>query len=484
MPTTLMIWPEHTGLSLLTWLALAMMAMYLARVPAHRAIRAGSRVLSHGLRLTARSLVAAEAGLARRNRDVLLAAGEDAAERQIEQEFQRVNLAVSRDLGAYPELHRTLSDQITRIDEDYRKSTDSPPSPPSWLRSLEAMNGLVAQGTDTMVVKVLGAMKEGLEDGHKQVLREYREQSRKRHHLLRGMMPYWRGLARTLGRVDKTIRGLEGRSAHIDTQMARFTEIRSRTDRAERTLASSAFTQFFIAALVLTVAALGGFINFQLIALPMSEMVGGTSHLGGFRTSDVAALVIIMVEVAMGLFLMEALHVTRLFPVVRSLDEPMRRRMVWVTFSLLLILACVESSLAYMRDMLAADREALTQALSGVRAANPEFRWIPSLGQMIMGFILPFALTFVAIPLESFVHSSRSVLGAALVGALRALAFLARLAGNVVHHLGSVLVTLYDLIIFVPLRVEQLVAATASGHGTSGDPKAPKAPVKTPAALP
>jgi hypothetical protein len=462
MPKTLLILPDHAGLSLLIWLVLAVVAMYLARTPAHKAIRAGARVLSQALRLAAQSLVLAQRALARRNRDVLLAAGEDAAERLIEQDFQRINLAVTRDLGAYPELHRALSDQITRIDEDYRQSTDAPPSPPSWLRSLEAMNGLVAQGTDSMVVKVLNAMKEGLEDGHKQVLREYREQSRKRHQLLKGMMPNWRALGRTLGRVDKTIRSLEDRSAHIDTQLARYTEIRSRADKAERMLASSAFTQFFIAGLVLMVAMLGGFINFQLIALPMSEMVGGASHLGSFKTSDVAALVIIMVEIAMGLFLMESLHITRMFPVIRSLDEPMRKRMVWVTVGLLSILACVEASLAYMRDLLAADHEALTQALSGVRGAKPEFRWIPSMGQMIMGFILPFALTFVAIPLESFIHSSRTVLGAMVSGTLRALAFTARLLGNVVDHLGQVLVTVYDLAIFVPLRVEQAIAAAGA----------------------
>jgi hypothetical protein len=473
MPKMLMIWPDHPGLSLLAWLAFAMTAMYLARVPAHRAIRAGSRVVSQGFRLAARSLVLAQAALARRNRDVLLAAGEQAAEAEMSQEFHRVSVAVSRDLGAYPELHRTLSDQITRIDEDYRKSTDSPPSPPSWLRAIEMMTGLIAQGGDSVVVKVLQAIHTSLVEGHEQVMREYRQQSAKRHQLLGKMMPYWRSLSRTLGTVSRTIKGLEGRSAHIDEQMANYREIRAQSDRAERRLASSSFTQFFIAGLVLMVAALGGFINFQLIALPMSEMVGGASRLGSFRTSDVAALVIIMVEIAMGLFLMESLRITRMFPVIHALDDRMRQRMIWVTFGILSVLACVEASLAYMRDLLAADREALTQALSGVAAAQPEFRWIPSLGQMVMGLILPFALTFVAIPLESFVHSSRTVLGALLSGFLRALAFACRLVGTVVHHLGSVLITVYDLAIFVPLRVEQLIASAGTRAKPSGPAKSP-----------
>ena len=37
--------------------------------------------------------------------------------------------------------------------------------------------------------------------------------------------------------------------------------------------------------------------------------------------------------------------------------------------------------------------------------------WITTAAQMGMGFTLPFALVFVAIPLETFVHSLRTVLG-------------------------------------------------------------------------
>jgi hypothetical protein len=238
-------------------------------------------------------------------------------------------------------------------------------------------------------------------------------------------------------------------------------------------------TQFVISGLVLVIAALGGFVNFQLIALPMSEMVGGGSHLGAIKTSDVAALVIIMVEVAMGLFLMESLRITRLFPVIGTLDDRMRRRMMWATFAILFTLAGIESSLAYMRDLLAADREALTQALSGVTAANPAFRWIPSVGQMVMGFILPFALTFVAIPLESFVHSSRTVLGACLGGTLRALAFGLRLLGRLTHHAGSLLVACYDLAIFIPLRIEALAHSGAGEAGSSHDSRPAASPQLT-----
>ena len=132
--------------------------------------------------------------------------------------------------------------------------------------------------------------------------------------------------------------------------------------------------------------------------------------------------------------------------------------MIWVSFGILFSLACVEASLAYMRDLLAADREALTQQLAGVEVAQAQLRWIPSIGQMVMGFMLPFALTFVAIPLESFIQSSRVVFGATLGVVLWGGAGTLRALGGFFEQVGGVFVHVYDFAIVVPLRVEQAVA--------------------------
>jgi len=110
-----------------------------------------------------------------------------------------------------------------------------------------------------------------------------------------------------------------------------------------------------------------------------------------------------------------------------------------------------------MRDLLALDRAALQQSLAGVGVVEAQFRWIPSIGQMVMGFILPFALAFVAIPLESFIHSLRSVLGMIVVGVLRTVAVALRLVGNLANHACKILGHIYDLIIMVPLGIERLI---------------------------
>jgi hypothetical protein len=131
-----------------------------------------------------------------------------------------------------------------------------------------------------------------------------------------------------------------------------------------------------------------------------------------------------------------------------------------------------------MRDMLAADRMALTQTLSGAVTQRPEFMWIPSVGQMVMGFILPFALTFVAIPLESFVHSGRMVVGQVTAGLLRVVAFSVYLLGTSIEHFGKAAKDVYDVIIFLPLKVEELIVdsrARVHSQDTAADSTASRA---------
>jgi hypothetical protein len=79
---------------------------------------------------------------------------------------------------------------------------------------------------------------------------------------------------------------------------------------------------------------------------------------------------------------------------------------------------------------------------------------------MGMGFILPFALVFVAIPLESFIHAARTVLGMAGVSLLRSLSFTFELLGNSAHYFGKMLISIYDLFIFIPLWVEHKIKGT------------------------
>ena len=453
------IWPGNAAISALIWFLIAMPFLYAARKPVHELLRAVGLLAGGPLRMGSRWLLAAAREMRERNKQVLLAHGRDEAEQQIAREFERVALLVKRDLEGYPALQRRLLDEITRVEEDYKKCGEVPPPPPEWVEAVAAVAKVKSNGNE-LVVRVLEEINRSIKVIHDKTLGEYRRAYEERHRILDGFMPFWRSLDKTLAHADRKMTSLADRAAAIDSQMERFEQIVKKSDRAEHALTVSALTQFFIATLVLVVAAGGALINFKLIALPMSEMVGAGDYLtASLRTSEVAALVIIFVEATMGLFLMETLRITHLFPKIHSLPDQMRMRMLWIAFVLLVTLAGIEAALALMRDMLIADKQALLQSLAASQAAVAD-GWltrIPTIGQMLLGFILPFALAFVAIPLESFIASARTVGGAALVVLTRALAVFLRLLGNFVRQVARVLVTLYDIVIVLPLLVERLV---------------------------
>lgn len=450
---------SNTFLSMMIWIVLLLAALYFARKPFHRAMGSLSRIIHNAMRLAAASVTSAEKSLVQRNREVLMAAGLESAERLVEREFERIDAAVVRDLEGYPHLQRQISELTARLDEDYNQSADVQPELPNWIPIIESIANIKHSG-DSMVANMLGEINRTLTEQHKASIDNYRSSNAARHSILNKMLPVWRKVQKTLNDVGKSIGNLNQRAKSIDRYMDEYEQIRMQTDQAARRLSSSSLTQFFISGLVLMIAFGGALINFNLIALPMSEMVGGASYIGPYKTSDVAGLVIILIELTMGLFLMESLRITRLFPIIGSMDDKMRIRMIWVTFSLLAILAGVESALAFMRDRIAQDMEALRQTLAGVEQISAATSIIPTIGQMIMGFILPFALAFVAIPLESFVSSSRTVLGIVAAGALRLLAFILRLIGNMGFYSGRLVINLYDLIIFPSIWLEGVISGS------------------------
>ena len=473
IPDFMMIISSSQGLSVVLWIVIIMMLLYMARKPAHEAILSASKVLFHAFHLIAASILLAEKKLKERNNEVLLADGKEATERIIVREFERIDDYVKKDLAQFPTLQRDIRDNVVKIDEDYQQSTDIPPAPPGWTKAIEPIAAIPAS-EDSMVVEILKSIRDTLEKGQQKALDAYRESSKMRHAYLSKMIPSLRQINKSIGILDKNVQVLLDRSATVDRHMDEYYEINKKSDKAAQMLSSSSLTQFFISGFVLAIAIGGAFINFNLIARPMQEMVGGSVYMMGFRVADIAALVIILVEISMGLFLMESMRITRLFPIIGALEDKVRVRMIIVSFVFLLLLASVEAGLAYMRELLSADDAALVAGLLGGAAADgveQSGRWITTAAQMGMGFILPFALAFIAIPLESFIHSSRTVLGLLLAAFLRFSAVLSRFLGNLSRYIGKSLVNIYDLLIFFPLWIENIVTKLETKHGSQAEKK-------------
>jgi len=437
-----------------------MLFLYAARKPMHGVIHSVCNLVTQSIRFISRWLFLSADNLRLRNQAVLLAHSQESTASMIDREFERVGNIIRKDMQEFPALQRKLLEEATRIEEDYRRCGEVPPPPPEWVDALESVSQLKSGGD--IPRKLLEDINKSIQKIHDKTVAEYRRSYEERHKILKGMQPTWRSVDKLMVEMDKKMLTLHGNAKQIDDDMTKFAGMRAKDSKTEHALTVSAFVQLAISSLVMVIAMGGAFINYKLIALPMSEMVGASDYItNNLRTSDVAALVIILMEASMGLFLLESLRITQLFPKIASMDDGMRRRLMWASLIFLVILAAIESSLALMRDMLVADKASLMHDLSSSAPAATEglMSNIPMAGQMIMGFVLPFALAFVAIPLESVVHSLRTVIGVLLVQTMRGLGFVLRFTGVVFRRFAKVLELSYDVLIVIPLMVERWVVA-------------------------
>jgi hypothetical protein len=452
-------WPP---ISVFIVVVVVITAMYFARGTAHYALHALFNFFAHGFRLAGRSVARAEKLLSTRNRHVLLAHGREIKERIIQREFVRVGDTVRKDLAGYPEMHRRLSEAVLRIEEDHEKAVDVPPEAPgSWAEAVSAVANIESRhaARDDILTKIHA----GMVKAQDRAMDEYRKASGERHKLLAQIKPTWRLVQDTLARMHESVNSILKRSDAIDHHMEQYSSMAAGEEPAISVLASSSLVNFFVSAVVLGVAGAGAAVNFEMIARPMAEMVGGNRYIGAFRTADIAAMVIIMVEVSMGLFLMESLRITRLFPVIGALADHRRRMMFWATLGILVAMASIEAGLAYMRELLLQDELKTSAVLrgdvgnTGLGGIIGSHLWITTAAQMGMGFVLPFALIFVAIPLETFVHSLRTVLGTIGLAILRTIATLLHVLAAAFRELGKLMTRLYDLPLFLPLYLETVM---------------------------
>ena len=129
-----------------------------------------------------------------------------------------------------------------------------------------------------------------------------------------------------------------------------------------------------------------------------------------------------------------------------------------IAFVGLFFLASVESSLAILREQIVEADAALKLALAGsnetaVAAASQSN--IPVIGQAVLGFILPWILAMVAIPLEMLLDSSRHVFAALATSVLQIAAAIAGAIAHATRAIFQILPNLYDVYVSIPLRIER-----------------------------
>src|SRR6266852_4800648 len=396
----LYLWPDNPLASLLVLWVFSQLILWAARGPVHRAFRSIGRVLSGALRVAARWCKSVSASVATRDREMMLEMGTSSAQGKLAREFRRVEISLAKELGRYPALHRKMDDLVSRLDADYRDCGNAPPSPPGWSEATAAVAKMPQSG-DNVVRKLLEEMHKAAQDSEKKALEEFRESTAKRHKILGAMAPLWKELKEHADEASKSVAAALESAKQVDTYMAN-------DEKAVRAMGWQSTQLFVVSLLVLAIAIGGAFVNFNLIALPMSELVRSGSRIGGMPVSTVAALVVVLMEVAAGIFVLEMLGITNFFPKMDLLPVSRRRIILFVSLGGLFLLACIECSLAILREQIVESASALKQSLAGVSdraVADPAFSQIPVVGQAVLGFILPWILAMVAVPLETLIST-------------------------------------------------------------------------------
>lgn len=463
-------WPDHRAASLAALYVVSAIMLWAARTPMLQLMRGLSSNLDSGFNAMSSWCNTTATEVKNRAHAVLLAAGKVELQGKMGREFHRIDTGFANRLRHYSELHRKLDGLVQKLDNSYAECGVVPPEVPGWTSTVETISQLPTSG-DPNVQKVLESIRKSLQDAEKKALHSHREDTARRHKLLGGMLNPIKEIKNLMGRMqDAVTRSLET-TAKIDGYVNEYEQIRKSEEEANRALTYSAFKLFVTSLIVLGIAVGGAFINFNLIALPMSELVPAGARVGGIPVATVSALVIVLMEAAVGIFIMDMLGITELFPRLAAMPQSQRRMILGVSLGGLFFLASVESSLAILREHIVAADAALKMSLAGVDNAavfNASTSKIPVIGQAVLGFVLPWILAMVAVPLEMLLDSGRHV-GASFAS------FTLSLVGNglkiVGHSLNAVFMLLpnvYDVYIAVPLRIEQMVRRE-NGHSISSD---------------
>ncbi|MEN8184746.1 MAG: hypothetical protein ABFS46_19670 [Myxococcota bacterium] len=458
---TIYLWPDQPALSIMVLWLISMIVLWAARTPVLQLLGELGSNVEDGLRGLAQRCGNAAEGLRQRTRSVLLASGMLELQNKMDHEFQRIDSGFSDRLGQYSELHRKLDDTLQKLDADYQQCGESPPEVPGWTSAVQGIVGIPNPG-DANVHKVLADVRSSIQKSEKKALQSYKDDTSKRHKILGKMRPTWKEIRGLMTRMKDLVGRAQETTAKVNSYVDEYNRIKKNEQDAARALAYSAAKLFTISVLVMGVALGGAFINFQLIALPMSELVPAGAHMGGVPVSTISALVIVLMEIAVGIFAMDLLGITDLFPKLSTLPTSKRRLVLGVALTGLFFLAAVESSLAILREMIVEADAALKMSLAGgdgpvVQASTSK---IPVIGQAVLGFVLPWILAMVAIPLEMLLDSGRHVLADLTALLLDGLGALSRFVAFIWGSLMRTLPKLYDVYVAIPLKIERSLRAS------------------------
>jgi hypothetical protein len=310
--------------------------------------------------------------------------------------------------------------------------------------------------------------------------------------------PRLRDVAEKLTKIDQRFnQGVE----QVNKAFTEFEMIMKSEDRIKVAGKASIVIPWLIAVLVTGIALSGVFLNFFLIERPMAEIVGEGARIAGVGLPTFAALIVIFLEFVTGIVLMDAAGFTRLIPAFHSMSDGGRKIMFWVAFAFLGMFSVLEATLSIVREQIIeqqqetrdlANRSLVSPTLAApVPAAQPEAAapaegaapaeearktglQLSTIAQLILAVLIPWLLAAAALPLETIVRNSVFMVSIASSYLMLFVAFICKTISVLLKNVGLFVLTVYDLIIFLPLGVERMFKGGRNGSNRSADRAARK----------
>lgn len=283
----------------------------------------------------------------------------------------------------------------------------------------------------------------------------------------------------------------------VNKAFSEFEEIVRSEDRKTIASRASIVIPWFIAVLITSIALAGVFLNFFLIERPMSEIVGEGAKIAGVGLPAFAAIIVIFLEFVTGVILMDAAGFTKLIPAFHSMSRNGKRVMLGVSFCFLTAFSVMEMTLSIVREQII-EQQQETRNLANRALSNPSLVQAPppaadanspapaesqpgqnqpakfslfglqlaTFAQLILAAIIPWLLAAAALPLETIVRNTVFMLSIAASFLLVGLSFVCKTIAVALKNIGLFLLTVYDLIIFIPLWIQRRVQGTARARRT------------------
>ncbi len=461
--------PEMPGVSIAVWIIASMIFLFFAREPVHKMIQAFSDATAGGLRKLAEWTRKTADAMREKDRKVLLESGVAKIQGEILQEFSKIEMANTKSLAGYPKLQLRLDDHISQLERDYKDCGQVTPDAPGWSEVIESIGRAQSNTSDRIIENMLAEIHKSAVDGEKKALSEFRDVSAKRHKILGSMAPIWKRVEKLGKEINNQVEKVMENGRNIDKYMARYEKISKAEPESIDMLSSKVTKLFIISLIVICVGLVGAFINFNLIALPMSELVPAGVRVAGMQVSEVSALVIVALELVLGIFMFEAIGVTHTFPQISNMTRGKRRIILWGCLLGLLFLSSVEASLAILREHLAEAKTALDISLAGSSAATTDnvSSQITVIGQAMLGFVLPWILAVIAIPLEMFIEASQHALARFYTILITLLCHFANMIAYLLEGLFNILQHVFDIYIIIPVQIASLFNGRVGGKTAS-----------------